>query len=581
MSSPEANTTPNPYSNEVQPATALAAPAAVETQPLQPLSPEQTQEEVISFDEAKAMISDYLRQRGVEKVMVVSPPQTEDFKSILKKMVMKQKARNFIDPVKKPELYKKLTEEIEEAKLIARSLVEHVATLRWPPGAPEGLPGNPPPKAGDLRFPPEYIEEMKHYIENPEDALMDSPRRSFWKNLQREQIDTTATAELESNTPDVKMADFIGGNNQGSFFFDGRQIADGKESKQDIDPFNGQSRVGVDPLTGKARLRDNILVHYINGYPARDSNEAMNMENALRPDMRCDFLFLRNSEHRGKGITCLFRKRAALEEGNEALVLSNGKAEKIYGRHARLAGKGDMAVMDRVAQQTFLKLDTRRREYFMEVLKVRMSPQDQEDAKLFLAQQDAYNNFKKNNPNREPNRTELLGIAAEAKEGAKTIDLFHDDDPENFVLTSEMLKSVEMDRSTENRTGFGQLLLTEIQNAESPDADLSGEYRRIRGCNELGYQLSNRIIMGGDSARAAADTGRDGYWAFREDVEAIPLVKHLRNIEAGILKDQEKLRQMTKQAAEDVGKERAKTPAERAAEAAREQRELEATTPIE
>jgi len=555
MNSPEANTTPPPQSNEAQPAAAAATAAAVETQPL---PPEQPQEEEISFDEAKSMISDYLRQRGAERVMIIDPPQTEDFKSILKTMVMKQKARNFVDPVKKEELYKELTDDIEEAKRIARSLVEHVATLKWPPGTP---------KAGEPRFPPEYIEEMRHYIENPEDALMDSPRRSFWKNLQREQIDKTATAELESNTPDVKLSDFIGGNNQGSFFFDGRENKDKKR--------------GVDPITGNPIWDDNTLVHYINGYPARDSNEAMNMENALRPDMRCDFLFLRNSEHRGKGITCLFRKRAAFEEANEALVLSDGKAEKIYGRHARLAGKGDMAVMDRVAQNTFLKLDAKRRDYFMDVLKVRLSPQDQEDAKLFLAQKEAYIDFKKNNLNREPNRTELVRIAQEAKEKIKNPEFtLFPDDPEKFVLTPEMLKSVEMDRSTENRTGFGQMLLTEIQNAESPSVELSGEYRRIRGCNELGYQLSNRIIMGGDSARAAADTGRDGYWAFREDVEATPLVTHLRNIEAGIRKDEEKLGQMTIQAAEDVRKERKKTPAERAAEAAVERVE-EAATPTE
>lgn len=535
MSSPENPSDPTTQGAEAAQTTTATATATPEASAPQP---EQPTEEAISWQEAMASISGYLRQRGVEKVTVLTPPQTKNLKDILKTMVMQQKARNFIDPTKQKEQYDELTAEIDKAKREAKELVAHMAGIKNPDG--------------ELRFEKEYIELLQHFIEQPEDALMDSPRRSFWKNMQREQIDKTAAAELDSNTPDVKLADFINGNNQGSFYFRGR------ESKK---------LRGIDPLTGKPIWDDNTLVHYINGHAARDTFEAMNMENALRPDMRCDFLFLRQSEMRGKGISCLWRKRAALEEANEALILSNGKVEKIYGRHARLAGKGDMAVMDRIAQNAFLMLKTDQREYLIDIIKQRMSAEDQQKAKMFLAQQEAYKKWKEKSPNREPNRDELVEIGNQANQMIENgeIELFPDD-PEKFVFTSEMLFSVEIDRSVENRTGFGMLILTEIQNAESPDDEVAGQYQRIRGCDEMGYNLKNRIFCGGDSARAAADTGRKRRWAYNEAIEVTPLTTHLQRIQEGSVKDLEALEQRKKRAAEADLEEKKKSAEQKAKE---------------
>ncbi len=528
--------------------TTTATPEQAQPEPTPESSkPEPIREVAISMNEARGLVANILRSKNLEKERIINPVHTRDLKDILKTKMMKQKALNFINPAKEPDLFKKLTKELEEAKAQANALVNHMAEITVEVMQEDGK------IVTTKRFSAEEIKLLRDIIEDPDLGLMDSSKRRFWKGMQRDQIDKTATDELSSNTPDVKLADFLGGNNQGSFYFDGKQEA---------------PELGIDPLTGEPRLKDNILVHYINGYAARDTFEAMNMENALRPDMRCDFLFFRHPDMKSKGIMCLFLKRAALEAGNEAWVLSEGKRHKIYGRHARIAGRGDMAVMDRIVQNTFNKLDPRSRAFYMEALKTRMPPEKQKEAKLFLAQKKAYEEWRSKNPEREPTEEELKKIGEDARAGAEAIDLFHEKDPENFIITSEMFQSVEIDRSLDNRTGLCQLLLTEIQNAESPSDELAGQYRRIRGVDENGYELKNRIIMGGDSARSAADTGRDGHWAYREDVERISLEDHLKRIETQLREDQEVLRRGTIQAADEFKKENP-TPAQKA-EAAEE-----------
>jgi len=509
MNSPEVNSTPTE---------ANVAPPVVNPETTTAQKPK-FREVPISLEEGNALIAELFKKRGVEKAEVFVPPRTISLKAILKIQMMKRKSLSFINPDREPELHAKLTRQVEAAKRQANEIIDYLEKKKKPDGT--------------NRFDADYIAMLRSFVENPDLALMDSSRRSFWKAMQREQIDGTANAELESNTPDVKLADALGGNNQGSFYFDGLET---KEAR------------GFDPLTGEPIWDDNILIHYINGQAARNTFESVNQENALRPDMRCDFLFLRNTEHRGKGINCLMRKRAAFESANEALVLSNGESKKIYGRHARLAGMGDMAVMDRVVQNAFLKLQPDKRKRLVEAIQQRMPEKDRQEARLFLAQQRFYNEFKKANPDREPDETELAEIGEKATAEADDIELFPAD-TEKFLITAEMLKGVEIDRSVEVHTGFGMLVLTEIQSAESPSDELSAEYRHIRGVNENGYQLRSRIIMGGDSARAAADTGRDGHWVYREDVEDTPLVEHLRRVKNQLARDQANLEIRRQQAA--------------------------------
>jgi len=499
----------------------------------------------------------------VRKDPQTGEPITVDFKDILKTNMMKKKALNFLKEGSAE--HTKLSEEVADDDAHARRLVKHLETLT--------------DEKGKRLFGQEKIDQLNRFIDDPNEALMDSSRRGFWKGMQRDRIDEIARVEADSNTPDVKEADWLNGNNQGSFYFTGvSRKADGTLEREEF----------TDPETGEKRMRvKGDIVRWVNGDAAENDFQSMNWENALRPDVRTDVQFLRSPDTRGKGVNGIYRKRAAIEEGNEAFIFdpATGKARAIEGRNARMAGMGDMAVMDRITQNAFAEMTDRQQDFLISAIKQRIPEADQLAARTFTAQQRAYETWKSANPGKEPTDEQFTQIKQTAD--PNSVDLFEKDPAtgrykaENFC--AEIFKNVQIDRSLEQVTSFGRHLVTKIEDAESPSEDLSGEYNAIRGVDANGYQRTTRILATGDQARAASDTGRRGRRSYRENVEATTLEKHVQESVNKVQQGKEKHRRMIEtrraQAAPAGGEPTTPAPAAPTAPAATPEAPPEGMTP--
>lgn len=375
--------------------------------------------------ESKSAEEDFALDRAKEDAMEIVSDRAlggyynlpGEFKEHLKKIDEAKMQLQMIDKQTDPAGYQRVVDEIESRKATAHEVLNSY----------EGEAA------------PEQIATWRKEIDQFS-LMISGAQRSYHKGFRRKQREETIRAEGHENTPDVKLADMLNGNNQGRKAYLGLRDKEG-----------------------------GTVARFINGQAARDGVE-LSAYDALAEDIGSMGMYIASNDQvtRSAGIQRLFdlySQKEAIDNTDGWVLDEQGNPKQLLGAEARVAGVGSIAMMDRIATNAFNKIAPDRKDYIL---------------KKFAQQ------------GHHPKQ----------------------DETGNYIVTAEMIRDIEVDRTTENLTSFSQLIRQEIINSESPGAQ-SDEYKAIIGVDDDGSQKDVRLAMVGDKARWHSRFGEKGHFKFR------------------------------------------------------------------